>query len=1030
MAKRVVSVLLIAVMTVAMTAAADDVQYLSDGQIWLNDTFEYQLDGSTQAGYTVVRNGHYSKLSDENGNMAILSHYSDSGTADSMYIDKNFGTIFAGKLIMECKVSTSSSSSGIKLLSAKNSSNVWLDTVNFNTNGCITACGKELCSYEKDTWYHIIIFFDTSSGEIAVTVSDSTGSHSANVSYSHRDLKAVRFQFDFSSDYSVLLDDIRIYGGSTVLTEFPQPEYNKYFGIADAEQLEKNLGDSIAFFDNQPHALVFGKKQSISELCTKNDGISYLPCSILEEKFSLQLDGEYIAADVFAEDYGYKCYEDDRGLVIISPGEKTFEASFITDVISTIIYDRPTAKQIVSSLSDTRPRICVDSAQISTLHSIYNTDDTAKKHIDYMLRSAESNLTSKPVGYYDSTARTVSQRIKNRIGIVGLAYLYTNNEAYAERLWKEAENFCSFEDWFPDDSLSHIEFLYSAAMVYDWLYGWFDKYPERRELLYNAIVEKGLKRCEKVYDVIAYGNTNMWPVLNDNINAVCNGGVLAAALSLADRNTTDETVLKCLEFSLQSSEAFLENFAPDGGWHEGFGYASYAIRYFVQALASLQNSCGTDYGISKTPGFSSATDFYIYLTAPGGIYNFHDNTWYYRRGASEMYFFANEFNKPYLGFYATKFAEEGNVTTTYLDLLFYKGGYEDSYIASDKYFRGIETAVFSTEQSYLGVHGGKVGVSHGEFDAGSFVFDAFGERFAEDLGPDSYSLTEYNTVRDNCPYYRRRSEGHNTLTVNPSEMAGQSTNGSCKITEYDSTYKKGLAVIDLTSAYEGYSVESAQRGFLYDKDAQTLLVQDEIKCLQESEIYSFVHTKADVELSPDQKTAVLTKNGKSIKVAVLSPVGALLECMDAVPLGSSPNPEGQNANDGVSKLFVRLDNVEETTIALQFLPVDGETPDTVLPISQWDISSDEIYCTFSEDDNLITASAYVDVADDSKEVFAVLAGYNAEGTQLCAADAGTFKLKKGVNYLQLQISNDNIHNCRLFIDADKSCNFKVFSKEE
>lgn len=930
MIKRILSVLITCMLFCASVSLAE-VKNPADGEILLNDTFEYQLDGATPSGYTVVKNGNNCTLKSENKNRAIICAYNEKQTKTSMYFDKNFGTGIGGSMVMECKVKTSSASSDIMLFSSKSEEGAWVaQVVQFTEGGKIKFRGTEICSYQPDTLYHIILFFDMTENKVSAKINSDF--YEAK-SFSLSNIKNVRFEIDFTENYEVFVDDIRIYGGREEITSFPEPAYNKDFAKVDAE----------------PYNTIF---------------------------------------------------------------------------------ERPASTEIISKLSGERPRVLTDKEHIDKLKTLYESDEVAKKHIDYMISSANANLTSKPVGYNDTDARTVAQRIKNRVGLIGMAYLYTKDEQYAERLWKEAESFCAFPDWFPGDHLTHTEFLYSSAFIYDWLYDWFEKEgnESKREILYNALMEKGLSRCEQVYDSAAYGSKSTWATLSDNVAAVCNGGVICATMALLEKEGNDETVLKCLEFSLKSSEGFLSKFAPDGGWYEGFGYASYAIRYFVQALSTLENSCNTDFGLSKAPGFSDACDFYIYMTAPGGIFNFHDNAWYQWRNASEMYYFANKFQKPYLGFYAIKFGQESKSATSFLDLAFYEGGYKEKEILPDRYFKSIETAAFSSKESYLGVHAGKVGVSHGEFDAGNFVFDAYGVRFIEDLGPDSYSLTGYNTVRDDFIYYRRRAEGHNTLVINPSLLAGQYTNGDTKIEKYRTNDKRGVAVLDLTSAYETYGAESVKRGFVFDREAQSVILRDEISLSESGEIYSFFHTKADVKIADDGREATLTRDGKAVKALLLLPLDAKLEVMDAVPLSSSPVAEGQSENEGVKKLFVHLFNTDEAEITLQFLPLDDNAEQEIPPLSHFAVFTDKVNAVFSEDEKEISADICFMAENDETDITVIFAGYD-EDKNLADIDVFWKKVTKGLNYTESAINRDTIYDYAVFVSEKNKFDFKKISKE-
>lgn len=934
-------VLLLSLLGINISAvSAADIVTFANGEVFLNDDFELQLDGATQSGYTVVRNGNVSSVRTVDGNAVILTKSSDDATASTMYFDKNFGKTIGGTLILECKVRFGSNAAKATVMGVKNENSVWVNPITFNTDGKIKLYNSEISAYEANEWYHLILLFNTSSSVLEVRLTGKNVNVTQTRTFSYNGIKAARFDFDFSNGgYECLLDDIRIYGGTSPLTVFPQRDYNKNINAIDEATVNAKLKKAAAYAEGTEHGFVFGEKKELSSPCIIDGGEFLIPKSELEASFSKTAVTEktvngvaYADGERFAGDNGYGFYYDDRGLAIISPPDITYDFDLAGKLISTVIFARPDGSAVAADITNERPRICINSAQIDNLKSLYSTDSKVKSDIDTAVRSAEGNLSGRPVGYADTDARTVSQRIRTRVGTIGIAYLYTGDDRYAERLWKEAENFCSFEDWFASDSLSHAEMLFAAAMVYDWLYDYLPS--DDKATLKNAIIEKGLSVSGKIFDSTAYGYSTL-ASKSDNIAAVYSSGALTAALAVAEKNETNETVLKSLEFPLKVYEGFLENYAPDGGYYEGFGYSSYALRNFAPAMASLENTCKTDYGLTKAPSLGNAVDFYVYLTGVGGIFNFHDCAEQYRRCGCEMYWFADKYDKPYLGYYANQYASESSASFSYADLFFYKGNYEDNAnLIPDKLFKNAEIAVFKGDNSYVGMHAGKVGVAHGEFDAGSFVYDALGERFVSDLGPDSYSLSEYNTVRDNFPYYRRRAEGHNTLVINPDESAGQDTNGKTKFTAFESKVGNASATADLTSAYEKYGAESVVREFEFDRNSQILEITDTVVCEEPSEIYSFIHTKADVSLGADNKSAELTLNGKAVTVELLSPSSATLSVMDAVPLSTSPNPDGQNANSGVKKLYVHLQNVSNAEIKLRLSP-KGASVDNTKIRSSW-----------------------------------------------------------------------------------------------
>ena len=87
----------------------------------------------------------------------------------------------------------------------------------------------------------------------------------------------------------------------------------------------------------------------------------------------------------------------------------------------------------------------------------------------------------------------------------------------------------------------------------------------------------------------------------------------------------------------------------------------------------------------------------------------------------------------------------------------------------------------SDTDRYLGLKGGQANSSHGHMDAGSFVYDALGLRWSEDVTRESYAKVEnalkaaggsfWNMGQNSLRWqvWRLNNRAHSTLTVNDSD---------------------------------------------------------------------------------------------------------------------------------------------------------------------------------------------------------------------------------------------------------------------
>ncbi len=217
-------------------------------------------------------------------------------------------------------------------------------------------------------------------------------------------------------------------------------------------------------------------------------------------------------------------------------------------------------------------------------------------------------------------------------------------------------------------------------------------------------------------------------------------------------------------------------------------------------------------------------------------------------------------------------------------------------------------------------------------DLGSFYIESNGTRFFGDLGSEWYELPD----RKNA--YRIRAEGHNTLVINPSDESDQQDHVQCPIIRF-SGGNEAFAVTDLTDAYDSSGAESVVRGMKMIKDKECVIIQDEISLASSGEIYWFAHTKGQIELANDSRSAVVTVGSEKMWVGLLSEGGQFIE-MKAESLPTTPVVPNQSDNSAYRKLAVHLTNTKDTTISVACIPLkQGETQPSWIPamkaVSEW-----------------------------------------------------------------------------------------------
>ncbi|MFA0754985.1 MAG: hypothetical protein YPKNTGVA_000479 [Candidatus Fervidibacter sp.] len=586
----------------------------------------------------------------------------------------------------------------------------------------------------------------------------------------------------------------------------------------------------------------------------------------------------------------------------------------------------------VAKVRKEHPRLLATTADFERLRQLVQTDEQAREFYQRLKSQADRICQELPSRYEIPDGLRLlatSRRVLLRVYTLALLYRLDGDRRYLERAWRELEAAANFPDWNPRHFLDTAEMAHAFAIGYDWLFSdWTD---EQRRILREAMVAKGLQPALSVYR-----EKRWWSTARHNWNQVCNGGIGMAALALLDE--LPDLCGEILNHALQSLQIPMREFAPDGAWGEGPGYWNYATSYNCVFLAALETAVGTDLGLSQMDGFAETGLFPIYITGPTGrTFNFADGGDGTLR-APQMFWLARKFNRPVYAWYARSTASPHP-----LDLLWFDKQGNDAQaegLPLDKYFRRVEVVTMRTAWNdrnalFVGFKAGDNKFNHSHLDIGTFVLDAMGHRWALDLGADNYNLPGYFGAQ-RWTYYRLRAEGHNTLVINPSQEPDQDPRAEAKIVRFVSQPDRAFAIADLTSAYAKHGAEKVMRGILLDRKRREVVVQDEVTLKQAGDVWWFLHTPAQVQLSEDGKTATLTQGTATLRAVLLSPKDAHFAVMDAKPLPTSPNPLGQNPNNGIRKLAVHLSQTASMQlIVLLSLQREVQSPQALKPLMAW-----------------------------------------------------------------------------------------------
>jgi hypothetical protein len=607
----------------------------------------------------------------------------------------------------------------------------------------------------------------------------------------------------------------------------------------------------------------------------------------------------------------------------------------------------------IAHLRSGHPRLLLTDGELaSAVEAAKSAPLRSALHARIVAAAAE-DLSARPLVHRLIGPRLLDQSraAVRQIVTCAMAYRLTGDARFAERARRDLLTVAAFPDWNPSHFLDVAEMSFAVAMGYDWLYPWLS--GGDRAVIREALLAKALVFAPAAYSPAGQVDKRLFFVAaRMNWNQVCNGGLLAAALSVADEKPALARLV--VEGVRKSLPLAMDAYQPDGAYPEGPGYWAYGTSYNVIILALLEGALGTDLGLGSAPAFDRTAFYRTAVEGPTGLaFNYADGddriedtaayTWLARRYSDEA---AMEHSRDLL---RIEIDRRGHNYLLALHAVWFPAGTPgpgglpaasahegvDSVAAIGRiplclHFRGAaDIALFRSAWNdphalFLGFKAGDNSTNHAHLDLGSFVLESDGVRWAKDLGPDDYDLPGY-FGRERWSYFRLNNRSHNTVT--PGD-ALQDPKAKAPIIAFSGSGAHAFAVADLTAAYPR-AARRILRGVAMLGRAR-VLVQDEFSDLQPGTPVRWVMvTGASISLSPDGRTALLSHAGHQLRAEVLAPAGGRFAIWPATP----PTPaEMQNAHDSMLALEIPpRDAPAELRLAVAFTPVGERWPQAPAP---------------------------------------------------------------------------------------------------
>ncbi|MQY77687.1 MAG: hypothetical protein GH151_00585 [Bacteroidetes bacterium] len=407
---------------------------------------------------------------------------------------------------------------------------------------------------------------------------------------------------------------------------------------------------------------------------------------------------------------------------------------------------------IRENLKQSKPRMIYNEQIIEELKAKIKTDPVIKNMYE-AIRIDAFEILDLPVIKRVKTTNAmldVSRELLRRVNMLGLVYLIERDDVILERINQEVLATCNFSDWNPPVYLDVAEICMAVSLALDWT---LDDLPESTiKEAKKALIEKGIYPSWEEYG----GNKQhaWWIDHYNNWNQVCNGGMIAASIAIAEDEP--ELAEKTIKRALDGIPYVLaEDYFPEGVCPEGVGYWNYCTSYALLTASILETAFGTDFGYKDYPGFMESATFKMMCSnlPSGWYYNFADCgdkpgadgdiflAWFAAQTGKSMFYEKEKFLTP-----------AKDIRLHYLTGAALAWMYKYQELSTEKppsvwVGKGkTPVAVFKGEGNnsdyYFAAKGGCGAVSHGNMDAGSFIFELNGVRWSVDPGTQSYLIGE------------------------------------------------------------------------------------------------------------------------------------------------------------------------------------------------------------------------------------------------------------------------------------------------
>lgn len=421
---------------------------------------------------------------------------------------------------------------------------------------------------------------------------------------------------------------------------------------------------------------------------------------------------------------------------------------------------------------------------------------------------------------FDASERrilAISKKAVSRIFACAYAYKMTGEAKYLEKVKSDLVAVCSFSDWnATGHMLDAAEMAFAVAIGYDWCY---EQLPGQLRISAHAALRD--------FAITQEDPSHNYSRMTNNWNPICYAGMVAASIAIYEKDRTISAAM--IESALANNPRSLTATYGSGNHKEGYSYWAYGTSYQALLNTMIKRIFGTCGALETTVDFANTGQWLLMMEGPSGKpFSYSDCTpvrnvpqyamWYIAGVKQNLGYLYNEYDKladysdgelarllPMVPVLAYDLKARARIKPqTVMWPVSLPSASDVAPVLLGRSFWN------NAADPYIGIKGGKADSSHSHMDAGSFVFDAYGYRWSEDLGSCDYAdveskgITLSNTEAKSSRWhvFLNNRFSHSTLMKQGTSYVDGAGAGN-----YDATAFAPITEIQTSVIYRGAKVD-------------------------------------------------------------------------------------------------------------------------------------------------------------------------------------------------------------------------------